>query len=105
MTLLSRESSLFSNATSLLRAPSDGAGDGNRGREGREDKNRDRAPQRSHIWHISFLDLLAAVGVGRGLQLVDLRSILGCVEEVESTAVCNENSVTQASSEISFYCS
>ena len=35
------------------------------------------------------LDLLAAVGVGGGLQLVDLRSILRCVEEVESTAVCN----------------
>ena len=69
---------------------------------GQEQRSRS---SRSHIWLISFLDLLAAVGVGRGLQLVDLRSILGCVEEVESTAVCNENSVTQASSEISFYCS
>ena len=36
MTLLSRgrESSLFGNATSFWRAPSDGAGDGNREREG-----------------------------------------------------------------------
>ena len=40
-----------------------------------------------------FFDLLAAVGVGRGLQLVDLRSILCCVEEVESTAVCKNASV------------
>ena len=104
MTLLSRGKLSFRQRDEFLARAVRWRG-GRKSRKRREDKNRDRAPQRSHIWHISFLDLLAAVGVGRGLQLVDLRSILGCVEEVESTAVCNENSVTQASSEISFYCS
>ena len=46
-----------------------------------------RGRRRVAVACIFSLDLLAAVGVGRGLQFVDLRSVLRRVEEVESTAV------------------
>ena len=47
-----------------------------------------RGRRRVAVACIFSLDLLAAVGVGRGLQFVDLRSVLRRVEEVECTAVC-----------------
>ena len=52
-----------------------------------EIEKRERARWRVAVACTFSLDLLAAVGVGRGLQFVDLRSVLRRVEEVESTAV------------------